>query len=82
MDIASLANLGAAGIVLAWFMASTDPRLKRIERAIDRLTRAQMLTLISRSDVDVPIKKQAHAILKEMDANWSADEGQAPGGAL
>jgi hypothetical protein len=62
-----LLNLGAIGAVLAWFLVNLGPRLERIERAIDRLTRAQMLTLLSRPDVPEPVKRLAGDLVKELD---------------
>jgi len=61
-----LLQLGGIGSVLAWMLYRSDLRMERMERALDRLTRAQMLMLISREDVDPPIKAQARAILQEM----------------
>lgn len=61
-----LLNAGVAGGMLLWFMSRAENRLERAERALDRLTRAQMLTLIARPDVEEPIKQHARLILSEM----------------
>ena len=70
---AILLQAGVAGAVLAWFMLRAEKRfdmyedrILRVEHALDRLTRAQMLTLLARSDVDEPIKDQARAVLAEL----------------
>lgn len=34
----SLLNLGVAGIMLVWFMARLERRLRGLERAVDQLT--------------------------------------------
>lgn len=62
-----LLNLGAIGAVLAWFLIQLIPRLERIERALDRLTRAQMLTLISRKDAPPEVKALARDLVGEVE---------------
>lgn len=73
VDFTGLLNFGAIGFVLAWMLWRSDARLNQIERALDRLTRAQMLTLIERPDVDDHVKRQATAILREL----APGEGEA-----
>lgn len=73
VDFTGLLNFGAIGFVLAWMLWRSDARLNQIERALDRLTRAQMLTLIARPDVDDHVKRQATAILCEL----APGEGEA-----
>lgn len=76
-NLSPLINLGAIGAVLWWFLTQTNPRLdavqrelrdmgNQVQRSLDRLTRAQMLTLISRTDVPDAIKREAREILKEV----------------
>lgn len=62
----ALVQAGVLGPVLVWFMLRAEARLERLERAQDRLTRAQMLTLIARPDVEEPIKHQARILLQEI----------------
>lgn len=70
MDTLSpLLQVGAIGAVLAWMLVKTDARIERVERALDRLTRAQLLTLVSRNDVDEHVKQQAGEMLKDLQAN-------------
>jgi uncharacterized membrane-anchored protein YjiN (DUF445 family) len=68
-----LASAGVAGAVLAWFMTRTEKRLDRLEQALDRLARAQMLTLLARPDVEDAIKSQVRTILAEMNVGQPAD---------
>jgi hypothetical protein len=75
----ALAPAGVAGVVLGWFMLRSDGRMDRVERALDRLTRAQMLTLLSRPEVEETVKVQARAVLNEM-APASPYEPTFPGG--
>lgn len=72
--IEPLLNLGAIGAVLAWFLVNLSPRLDRIERAIDRLTRAQMLTLLSRPDVPEGVKTLANDLVHELDRSKASQE--------
>lgn len=62
-----LVNLGAIGCVLFWFLLKTDPRLRRIEEAIDRNSRANLLAVLSMNGVPSHVKKQAEAIIGELD---------------
>lgn len=62
-----LINLGAIGCVLLWFMLRTDPRLRRIEEAIDRQSRATLVSVLSRQGISEAIKEEARAILSEIE---------------
>lgn len=64
--VTGLLNFGAVGMVLAWILVQSNPRLDRIERGLDRLTRAQMLTLLARPDTEEPVKEQVRAVLDEL----------------
>lgn len=63
----SLINVGAIGVVLGWFLIKAEPRMQGIERAINRLVRAQMLTLLSLPYVEEQQKREAKSILDEVD---------------
>lgn len=65
MAIQALVQAGVAGVVLGWFMLRSESRMERLERSINQLTRAQMLMLLSRPDVDEGIKRQARDLLTE-----------------
>lgn len=73
-SLAGLLNFGAIGSVLAWMLWRSDARQEKIERALDRLTRAQMLTLLARTDVDDHIKVQAKSLLRELNPGSQGDE--------
>lgn len=73
-SLSGLLNFGAIGSVLAWMLWRSDSRLERIERSLDRLTRAQMLLLVAQPDLEAPIKAQAHALLREMGNHPEAPE--------
>jgi len=68
-----LINIGAIGCVLAWFLIRAEPRLGRIERAIDRSTRANLIMAQIMSDiaehrrVSETTKVQAKELIKEVD---------------
>lgn len=70
IDLTPLANVGAVGIILAWHMIRIVPRLDRIERAIDRQTRAHMLDLISRPDTSEGVRRQAQSINREIERRY------------
>lgn len=59
-----LLNLGGVGVVLAWMLWRTDRRLERLERAIDRLTRAQLLFLLAVGPAGAGA--EARALLEEL----------------
>jgi len=65
VDLMPLVNAGVAGVVLAWVLWRTDRRLERIERALDRVARAQLLALVVRPDVPEHVRAQANACLQE-----------------
>ena len=60
-----LINLGAIGCVLAWFLIRAEPRLGKIERAIDRSSRALMIATLAMRGQDV--REEAHDLAKEVD---------------
>jgi hypothetical protein len=63
---APLVNVGAVGLILWWFMQRAEVRFKAIEDAIDRSTKSQMLSILSRNDVRPEIKAEAQAVLDEV----------------
>lgn len=60
-------QLGAVGAVLAWFMFKAEPRLRGIEEAIDRHSRANMLFLLKINNLTQGEKLQIEQLLQEMD---------------
>lgn len=66
VDVGSLLNLGAVGLVLAWFLLRSEPRMLGIEEAIDRNTRGAMLALLALEQVASGVKHQAQGVLEEI----------------
>ena len=62
-----LFNLGAVGAVLGWFMFRAEPRLKAIERATDRQTKALILLTLNLPECNSATKSLAHEIDREID---------------
>ena len=62
-------NLGAIGCVLLWFLLRSEPRMKGIEAAIDRQSRAMLTMIIAMRGVPDYIKEQATAQIAEIDAH-------------
>jgi hypothetical protein len=74
------AQFGFGALVAGWLLLRTDKRLELVEAALDRLTasqdklaRAQMLVVLSRPDVDEPVKRQARALLHELNGTTGAE---------
>ena len=76
VTLAPLLNFGALGIVVGWFMLVTTGRLDRIERAIDRMTRAMALDVIARPQVAESVREQAQQLLRELEAVAAKRSGQ------
>lgn len=62
---AQLLNVGAVGVVLAWFLYKLEPRLRDIEEALDRLTQAQLLLLINQPHTPEATRREAQRMLDE-----------------
>lgn len=65
-DFAPLVNVGAIGVILAWFLWKHEPRIKAIEDALDRLSRTQLLFLIELPHVSDAAKREAKIIIQEI----------------
>ncbi len=63
-----LINLGAIGCVLAWFLIRAEPRMSRIERAIDRSSRAVLIAALAMSEASPGVRDQAKELIREIDA--------------
>ena len=57
----------SVGTIALYVLLRLEPRLERIERALERLARAQLLLLISRPGVDETVKVQARLLNGEID---------------
>ena len=60
-----LIQSGVPGILLWWFMQRAENRMDRIERALDRQTKAQLLTIVDKPH-DEQVREQARALLAEI----------------
>lgn len=69
--VAPIVQTGAVGGVLVWFMFRSEPRLKSIEMAIDRMARSILLLVIALPNATATIKEQAENIKKEIDGGKS-----------
>lgn len=65
--ISPLIQLGAVGACLAWFMFRSEPRLRAIEGAIDRMARAILLLVIALPNATAATREQAKGIQQELD---------------
>lgn len=61
-------NLGVAGYMLFWFSTRMEQRLGRMEQTIDRLARAELMTLANQPEVSTPLKAEARRLVEEIDA--------------
>jgi hypothetical protein len=66
-EFAPLANLGAMGLVLLWFMWRLEPRLRKLEETIDRQTRMNGYVIIALESLSPAIKKQVDVVIKEVE---------------
>lgn len=76
--INALVQYGPMGVVLAWFLFRTENRLGGIERALDRVSRAQMLDLVSRPETPPAVRRQAERLLKEVEVAQAKQSGATP----
>jgi len=73
--ISPLLQFGGVGVCLVWFMFRSEPRLRAIEAAIDRVTRALIVLSIAIANAlealqwhaAKSIKTQAEPIERELD---------------
>ena len=61
-----LLNFGAVGGVLVWFMLKAEPRMRRIEEAIDRQSKTVLLFMLSQEEVGERYKAEARRLLREI----------------
>lgn len=60
-------NTGVVGCMLAYYLLRTEPRLSRIERAIARSDKANMLLLIGMKSITPAIREQSQRLIDEID---------------
>lgn len=66
-DLSYWINYGACGLILGWTLWRAEPRLRGIERAIDRLTRMIAILLSELPHVIEAVKQQCKAMFHELD---------------
>lgn len=71
---APLLNIGAVGGVLIWFMTKAEPRMKRIEQAIDRATLANMVFLMGIKGIPEHVQREAEKIKAEIETRHGKDD--------
>lgn len=73
IDLTPLLQLGAVGAILAFFLVQTNPRLERVERALDFLSRTMLLDIVSRENIAEVNRRQAQSMLKQMNAKYKLE---------
>lgn len=66
-ELSPLLNIGAVGFVLAWFMFRMEPRMRALEQAVDRNTKANLVLLLNSSESNPNVKTVAKTILQEIE---------------
>lgn len=66
-EIAPLANLGAMGCVLLWFMLRSEPRMVKLTEALDRMTKMNGYVLIALESLHPAVKKQVQVLIDEVE---------------
>ena len=66
MDISPLINLGAVGVVLAWFMIRAETKLDALVRAVNRLALSQVLDVLNRPGISPETKRQARILEQDI----------------
>lgn len=66
LDVNPFLNGGVAVAVLAFILMKLEPRLRSIENAIDRMSRALLLVVISKDGPSTAEREQAQIILGEL----------------
>jgi hypothetical protein len=75
MDLNYLLNFGVAGGVLYWFMIKFETRMRRVEEALDRQTRATVLDIMTRPTASPVARAEAHKIANEIIARRGNGSG-------
>lgn len=69
-------NLGAIGMVLAWFLWKAEPRMRAVEAAIDRQTQAILILLLELERTSPAAKERAEELLKRIEAAKADRDGK------
>ena len=73
IDLTPLLQLGAVGAILAFFLVQTNPRLERVERALDFLSRTVLLDIVSRANIPEVNRTQARSMLDQLNTKYKRD---------
>lgn len=72
-------QVGAVGAVLAFHLWKLLPRLDAVERALNRMTRAQLVDVLSRPTTPPAARREAEDMLRAMrGAKGNGDETGTP----
>lgn len=63
----ALTQWGASGVVIAWFMFRSESRMGGLERAMDTLARAHLLSVVANHEASAVVREQAGELLKELE---------------
>jgi hypothetical protein len=74
-DLSPLTSVGGVGVVLAWMLWKSEPRLKAIESAVDRCNRTVLMLMLEIERTSPQAKEQATALLKEIEQAQNARGG-------
>ena len=66
-DWTALVNLGGIGLVLAWFMLKSEPRMKAIEDAVDRNTKSNIMLIYGINRLSPREKLELQALEQELE---------------
>lgn len=66
IDPAALLNVGAIGVVLAWFMWRFEGRMAGVERELHRVSLALLLDIASRPGAALSVTREAETLLSDM----------------
>ncbi len=58
---------------MAFFLLQTNPRLERVERALDFLSRTMLLDIVSRENIPDVNKRQADSMLRQMNKKYKVE---------
>lgn len=65
-EFGPLIQTGAIGVVLAWFLFRIEPRIRALERAVDRFSRVMLLDILSRPSVSLSVTREAQQMIEDI----------------
>lgn len=74
--VALIGLLGTVlGSVLAWMMGRIDRRIDRVDRSLERFSKAMLLEIVSRPGVALSVTREADALLADMARDREREAG-------